>query len=84
MAYYCEVCGHKGGHAYGCPEAPSERPVTHCKECGCDLYAGDHAYKIGGWWYCEDCCFYDEIEAPEDYEPDWDDIRKERLIRGED
>ena len=80
---YCDVCGHINGHAYGCPEAPQPKPVYTCKECGTDIYVGDIAFKVSGFredkWYCCECCAKYEVESPEEYEPDWDDIRKERL-----
>lgn len=70
MMNYCNVCGAPNGHLPGCPEAPQEPPVCQCLRCGCDLYAGDQAYKVGvnhPRYYCEDCCSLVEIEAPEPY-----------------
>ena len=76
MSYYCEICGHIGGHAYGCPEAPSPEPVTYCTYCDEPLYIGDEAYQAGNDIYCAQCCGKIEIEEPE---KDWDfEIDKRR------
>lgn len=68
---YCDVCGHIGGHAYGCPEAPSPKPITHCVECGGPIYIGDEVCQIGDGLklICAQCFRVTEAEAPE---PDWD------------
>lgn len=72
MLNYCEVCGHIGGHAYGCPEAPQPKPVHVCEECGNDIFVGDTAFKVSGFtdekWFCCECCGLVEVEAPEPYE----------------
>ena len=85
MLNYCEVCGGVGCHRTGCPEGPQDKPLHVCDECGNEIFVGDTAFKVTGFcndkWYCCECCSLIEVEAPDEYEPDWDDIRKDRLER---
>lgn len=78
MLNYCEVCGHIGGHAYGCPEAPEEKAPHRCQECGIEIYVGDEAYHIRGSekYICTDCCGLVEVEAPEPY--DYEDYLQDK------
>lgn len=84
MPYYCEVCGHIGGHAQGCPEGPQDTPIYTCEWCGEEIFAGDTVFCLeaeGKYLCCECCSGPYEAEPPDDLGPDWDDIRKERLER---
>lgn len=73
MLNYCEICGHIGGHAYGCPEAPEPKPITQCIECGADIFIGDEVCQVGGYGsmklICAQCFMVTEVEA---LEPDED------------
>lgn len=72
MLNYCEVCGHIGGHAYGCPEGPETKPLGYCSECGKAFDVDDIVYCIGDLqkkhYVCQDCCCEVQLEAPDPYE----------------
>ena len=58
-------------------DEPRLTAVCTCQNCGCELYAGDEAYKVDdNMWFCVDCCGLSEIEIPE---RDYDFERKARL-----
>ena len=52
---YCDICGHINGHAYGCPEAPEDKPLMTCTCCGYAFSNGDAYYEIGEETLCEYC-----------------------------
>ena len=59
----CELCRH-----HPClSTCPNYEPdvFCSCSECGCNLYVGDTAYKIGDDYFCESCCDKVELEMPE-------------------
>ena len=55
MPWYCELCGHIGGHARNCPNAPEEKPAKLCTKCGGGIYNGEACYIIGDQELCEEC-----------------------------
>lgn len=58
-------------------DEPQGIAVCKCDCCGCDIYAGDEAYRVDdNKWFCTDCCGLFEVEMPE---RDYDLDRKARL-----
>ena len=51
---------------------------VHCDYCGIEIYEGDECCKAGDKYFCTDCYYTTELEAPE---PDYDFERKARLER---
>lgn len=43
-------------------ERDKAKKVRTCKECNCDLYAGEEVFVIGDYVYCEDCVRKVELE----------------------
>lgn len=54
----CEVCKCGFGHLQGCPEAPPEKGIYTCYECGDVISDGEKYYEADGNKYCE-CCVQD-------------------------
>lgn len=80
MFNYCETCGHIGGHAYGCPEAPEQKPIYTCSECDGEIFAGDTVFKVGTKYLCCECCSGPyEAEAPDQF--DYEDYLIEKYER---
>jgi len=57
-----------------------QEPITHCCECGLELYYGDEIGEFDNEIYCEDCFndfvnqFKRKLEDKDIPEPDWDSL----------